>query len=84
VSDTRLVIYTDSETAGVVQDQITRDGLDDEFEVKYHPWMPQGMLAVDHGGRLEVHSAELVTRCYAGLAVLRPPPLQFVTGLPAL
>jgi hypothetical protein len=57
------VIYADAETAGVVQSEITRAGLDGELEVRFHPWVRSGLLVIDD----QLHDLKLITNCYAGL-----------------
>lgn len=59
-------IYTDAETAGVVQSEIDKAGLGGELEVKFHPWVPFGAIVVND----RAHPWHLIANCYAGLRVL--------------
>jgi hypothetical protein len=62
----RQIIYADSEAAGVVQSEIEKAGLDGDFEVQFHKYLPPGMIVTD--GR--AISVELLLAGYAGLRVL--------------
>lgn len=63
------VIYTDPETAGVIQSEIDRQQLGGKLEVKYHPYAPVGMIAVDE----QVHDWRMIADSYAGLSLLLDP-----------
>jgi hypothetical protein len=65
-ADDRLVVLADAELAGVVQDAVTKAGLDDRIEVEYHPWIPAGCVVA----RGRCHPWDLVSRCYAHLGAL--------------
>lgn len=64
----KRVIYTDAETAGVVQSEIDKQGLGELLEVQSHPYVPVGTVVVDN----RVHPWRLVDDAYAGLHVLLP------------
>jgi hypothetical protein len=64
----KRVIYTDAETAGVVQEEIDRQGLGDLLEVQSHPYVPVGTVIADN----RAHPWRLIDDAYAGLRVLLP------------
>lgn len=43
----KRVICADVELAGVVQSEIDKAGLGEEFEVQSHPWAPPGFVIVE-------------------------------------
>ena len=62
------VIYTDAETAGVVQSAIDKQQLGDRLKVERHPYVPMGMIVVND----ELHPWHMIAGSYAGLHLLDP------------
>ena len=68
-SDDRVTVFANAETCGIVQDAVSKAGLDDVIRVKHHPYVPAGYLFA----RGRMTGWELIAGSYAGVGVLLAP-----------